>query len=89
MRHVFTPWRSRSNLPEEVQTAVRNWAVEHEVGEVSLEPMGELYAVRLNMSADPVPGVYLPPSTLEDVQALLELLDAALEIYYDELNLNQ
>ena len=89
MRHVFTPWKSRSSLPEAVQAAVRGWALEREVGEVSLEPMGELYAVRLNMSADPVPGVYVPASALEDVESLLEMLDAALEVYYAELNLNQ
>jgi hypothetical protein len=89
VRHVFTPWKSRSDLPEEVQAAVRGWAVEHEVGEVALEPMGDLYAVRLNMSADPVPGVYVPAAALEDVEALLEMLDAALEVYYAELNLNQ
>lgn len=89
MRHVFTPWRSRSDLPEATQQAVRDWAVAHEVGEISLEPMGELYAVRFNMSADPVPGVYVPAAALEDLDALLETLDAALEVYYAELNLNQ
>lgn len=89
MRHVFTPWKSRSDLPEPLQAAVRAWAHEHEVGEVALEPMGELFAVRLNMSADPVPGIYVPASALADPEALLEMLDAALEVYYAELNLNQ
>jgi len=89
MRHVFTPWESRSDLPEPVQRAVRDWAVANEVGEVALEPMGDLYAVRFNMSADPVPGVYVPASALEDTESLLEMLDAALEVYYAELNLGQ
>lgn len=89
MRHVFTPWEARSNLPELVQQAVREWAVQNEVGEVSLEPMGELYAVRFNMSADPVPGVYVPASALADPASLAEMLDAALEVYYAELNLGQ
>ena len=89
MRHVFTPWKSRSDLPAAVQEAVRNWTVEREVGELALEPMGELFAVRFNMSADPVPGVYVPAAALTEAEALLEMLDAALEVYYSELNLNQ
>jgi len=89
MRHVFTPWKSRSDLPETIQAAVQGWAQEHEVGEVALEPMGELFAVRLNMSADPVPGIYVPAAVLAEPEVLLEMLDAALEVYYAELNLNQ
>jgi len=89
VRHVFTPWEARSDLPADIQLAVREWAIAREVGEISLEPMGELYAVRLNMSADPVPGVYVPAAAVTDKDTLLEMLDAALEVYYAELNLNQ
>ncbi len=60
-----------------------------EVGEVSLEPMGRFYVVRLNADASPVPGVYLPKAALAEPETLLDLLQTALEIYYDEMNLDQ
>ena len=89
MRHWFTIRSAKSDLPPEVVRAVQGWMLEKEVGEVSLEPMGRFYAVRLNADASPVPGVYLPQSVLSDRETLLELLQTALEIYYDEMNLDQ
>lgn len=89
MRHWFTPREVRSELPPEIARAVQGWMLEREVGELSLEPLGRYYAVRFNAAASPVPGVYLPASTLESAADLLDLLQTALEIYYDEMNLDQ
>ena len=89
MRHWFSVRSARSSLPPEIVRAVQGWMLDREVGEVSLEPLGKYYAVRLNAAASPVPGVFLPESALEDAEALIDILQTALEIYFDEMSLNQ
>jgi len=89
MRHWFSVRSARSSLPPEIVRAVQGWMLDREVGEVSLEPLGKYYAVRLNAAASPVPGIFLPESALEDAEALIDILQTALEIYFDEMSLNQ
>jgi len=89
VRHWFTVRKARSDLPPEVVKAVQGWMLEREVGELSLEPMGRYYAVRLNAAGEPVPGMFLPENSLQDAETLVELLQTALEVYYDEMNLDQ
>jgi len=89
MRHWFSIRSARSSLPPEIVRAIQGWMLDREVGEVSLEPLGKYYAVRLNAAASPVPGVFLPESALEDAEALIDILQTALEIYFDEMSLNQ
>jgi len=89
LRHWFSIRSARSSLPPEIVMAIQGWMLDREVGEVSLEPLGKYYAVRLNADASPVPGVYLPQEALREKDTLLDLLQTALEIYYDEMNLDQ
>ncbi|WP_457638284.1 hypothetical protein [Oceanithermus sp.] len=89
MRHWFSIRSFRGDLPPEIVRTVQGWMLAKEVGEVSLEPVGRYYMVRLNADTSPVPGVYLPESALLEKDTLLDLLQTALEIYYDEMNLDQ
>jgi len=79
------PWPKE--LGPRVMTRLLGWMAERGVGEVWFEPQGPGLAVRFNACAFPVPGVWLPPEALEDAEALLEVLEEALKIYYQELNL--
>jgi len=70
-----------------VWEAVRSWMQEEGVGEVWFEAMGPVYTIRFNAAEGPVPGVYLHASDLGDPRNLLEGLQEAIMIYYEELNL--
>ncbi len=78
--------------PEEIKPEVFAravaWMQDKGVGEVWLEPVGEGFGVRFNLYL-PSPGVYLPRSALNDPDDLLETLEEALNIYYEELNLRE
>jgi len=89
VRHWFSARRSRSSLPSEIVRAVQDWMIAAEVGELSLEEVGDYYTVRFNADASPVPGVYLPRDTLSEEDALISLLQTALDVYYDEMNFDR
>ena len=72
-----------------VQAPLYAWMAERGVGEVEFLPQGPGLAVRFNASPSEVPGVWVPEAFLEDPEALLDLLEEALKIYYEELNLRE
>ncbi len=74
-------------LSQRAWVAVRTWMQEEGVGEVWFEAMGPVYTIRFNAAESPVPGVYLDGDDLGDPQHLLESLQEAIMIYYEELNL--
>ncbi len=84
---LFGRWPE--GLGFEVERPLFAWMAEHGVGEVEFLPQGPGLAVRFNASPNAVPGIWLPPSFLADPEALLDLLEEALKIYYEELNLRE
>lgn len=81
----YTRERAPEGVPAEVLEAVRRWLEDHEVAEVDLEPMNDYYAIHINGSPEPVPGVYLPRSLEHDPQSVHDLLEAAYAVYEREL----
>ena len=84
---LFGRWPE--GLPFEVQRPLFAWMSERGVGELEFLPQGPGLAVRFNANPSEVPGVWVPAAFLEDPEALLDLLDEALKIYYEELNLRE
>jgi len=84
---LFRGWPE--GLPFSVQAPLYAWMSRHGVGEIEFLPQGPGRAVRFNASPSEVPGIWVPEAFLEDPDALLDLLEEALRIYYEELNLRE
>jgi len=82
---IYSKGKSSAATAAEVNDAIENWLLRHDVAEIALEPLDGYYAIHINDDPKPVPGVYLPASLLDDPVAVNEILEAAYSIWEREL----
>ncbi len=82
----FSASEATEGVSAQVREAVQAWVASHEVAEVRLALYGDYYAIHVNANPNPVPGVYVPAAAIHEPGLLIEILDAAYQVYFDELS---